>query len=99
VKLLITPLARAELKEAIAWYTSHANVETGLALLTEFEAATSLILGVPGIGPLFLGKRRRYVLHKFPYSIIYHLENDEVQIIALAHHKRRPGYWAKRKAV
>ena len=30
---------------------------------------------------------------KFPYAIIYSIEPDHIRIIAVAHNKRKPGYW------
>jgi toxin ParE1/3/4 len=40
---------------------------------------------------------RRCILHRFPYSIIYELRDDEIIVIAVAHAKRRPQYWILRK--
>jgi plasmid stabilization system protein ParE len=41
---------------------------------------------------------RRFVLPRFPYSLIYrHLGADEVRILAVAHQKRRPRYWTGRR--
>lgn len=39
---------------------------------------------------------RRHVLRRFPYTIIYLVDPDEIFIIAVAHTRRRPGYWAAR---
>jgi plasmid stabilization system protein ParE len=39
------------------------------------------------------GNRRR-VLHRFPYSVIYEVSGDKVIILAVAHHRRKPGYWS-----
>lgn len=39
---------------------------------------------------------RRRVLRRFPYSIFFVVENDIVIIVAVAHHRRRPGYWLPR---
>jgi len=36
------------------------------------------------------------VLRKFPYSMFYIVEREVVVIVAVAHHKRRPGYWILR---
>jgi len=36
------------------------------------------------------------VLRQFPYSLFFIIENDTVVIVAVAHHKRRPGYWLPR---
>jgi toxin ParE1/3/4 len=38
------------------------------------------------------GNRRR-VLHRFPYSVIYEAQGSTVTVLAVAHHRRRPGYW------
>ena len=44
----------------------------------------------------YLHGTRRFVLHRFPFSIIY-LDDPEVLIIvAVAHNKRKPGYWKQR---
>lgn len=40
---------------------------------------------------------RRFVLRKFPYSIIYSIEPDCVMILAVAHQRREPGYWRERR--
>jgi hypothetical protein len=36
------------------------------------------------------------VLNTFPFSIVYLDDPDAVKIVAVAHHKRRPGYWKGR---
>jgi hypothetical protein len=39
---------------------------------------------------------RRYLLHKFPFSVVYLERPDFIEVIAVAHHRRKPGYWSKR---
>jgi len=39
---------------------------------------------------------RRRVLRTWPYSVVYTVDAESVLIVALAHHKRRPGYWLSR---
>jgi toxin ParE1/3/4 len=39
---------------------------------------------------------RRFVLHRFPFSVVYLDEADELNIVAVAHNKRKPGYWKAR---
>jgi plasmid stabilization system protein ParE len=39
---------------------------------------------------------RKHPIRKFPYSLIYSVENDEIVIWAVAHGSRRPGYWITR---
>jgi len=97
VKRVIVPAALAELHDAAAFYTASANLELGLALLAEFEHGVNAILANPKVGAIFRGTRRRYLLRRFPYSIIYQVNTDELRVIAVAHQRRRPGYWAGRK--
>jgi len=97
VKLVVAPPALAELHDAAAFYTLNGNVDLGLAFVAEFERAANLVLANPQLGAVFRGTRRRYILRRFPYSIVYQLTAEELQILAVAHQRRRPGYWARRK--
>ena len=97
MKLVVSPPALAELHDAAAFYTLKANVELGLAFVTEFERTANLVLDNPLLGAVFRGTRRRYVLRRFPFSVIYQVTAEELRILAVAHHRRRPGYWALRK--
>lgn len=62
------------------------EVEHGLARLAEN----------PYVGPEVPLKVRQLVLDQFPYSIIYRIFPDHVEVLAFAHHRRRFGYWRKR---
>jgi len=97
VKLVIVPFALAELHDAAAFYAARANVELGLAFITEFERTAKLVLENPTLGAIYRGKQRRYLFRRFPYSIIYQVTADELRVIAVAHQRRRPGYWSKRE--
>lgn len=39
---------------------------------------------------------RRYLLPNFPFSFVYRVHNEEIEIVAVAHHWRYPGYWRSR---
>lgn len=96
MKLVIVPPALAELQDAATFYSEKAKAELGLAFIAEFERAANLILENPMLGTIFRGTRRRYILRRFPYSVIYQITADELRVVAVAHHRRRPGYWTKR---
>ena len=97
MNLVVVPLALGELHDAAAFYTESANVELGLAFVAEFERSVNAILANPTLGAVFRGTRRRVLLRRFPYSVIYQLTLEELRVIAVAHNRRRPGYWAGRK--
>jgi len=41
-------------------------------------------------------KHRKYILHKFPFAIIYFESHDCIFKVAFMHQKRKPGYWKRR---
>lgn len=96
MRLVLVPSALAELNDAAAFYTMSSNVELGRAFLDEFERSIDAIVRNPKLAPFLRGKRRRYLMRRFPYGIIYQEANDELRVIAVAHQNRRPAYWARR---
>lgn len=97
MKLVVLPVALSELHDAAAFYAARANFELGLAFVAEFERTANLILANPGLGAVFRGTRRRYLFRRFPYGVIYHVSGEELRVVAVAHQRRRPAYWANRK--
>ncbi|MCX7140839.1 MAG: type II toxin-antitoxin system RelE/ParE family toxin [Proteobacteria bacterium] len=91
----VSPDADRELSASSIFYAREANAEVGLAFILEYERALALLCSNPNLGALWRN-RRRFALRKFPYSIIYYLRGDELRVVALAHHRRRPGYWGGR---
>lgn len=49
----------------------------------------------PQLGAPWRG-RQRMSLRRFPYSVIYYVSDHDLRVMALAHHRRKPGYWAGR---
>ena len=70
------------------------------AVASEFRLAVSdvirQIVKAPQRWPEYLHGTRRFVMHRFPFSIVYLDDGDEVSIVAVAHSKRKPGYWKAR---
>lgn len=92
----ISPEADRELSDGAVYYAQEGNPDLGFAFVAEFERALNLLCVQPQLGASWRG-RRRFPLRRFPYSIIYYIKGDELRVIALAHHRRRPGYWAGRQ--
>jgi hypothetical protein len=42
-------------------------------------------------------RHHRFVMRRFPYSVFYRFNDTELTVVAIAHHKRPPGYWARRR--
>ncbi len=68
----------------------------GRAFLDEVYETIDRILQFPNSWPRSSHRTRRCLCNRFPYSVIYRHQDDEVTIYAVAHQKRRPGYWRDR---
>jgi plasmid stabilization system protein ParE len=91
------PLAEQELVDAVTCYEEQ-RVGLGLEYLEEVEHTVSFLRRYPEAGSKVRGSVRRLTLPKFSYSLLYRtLENDQIRILAVAHHKRRPQYWLDRE--
>lgn len=89
------PEARAELLSATDWYLERSRTAAA-EFNSEIQHALERIQDAPERYPETRYRRRRFVLIKFPFDLIYRVINQHVEIIAVAHHSRRPGYWHTR---
>ena len=92
----VGPEADLELTDGAVLYAREGGANLGFAFIDEFERALELLCAYPQLGAQWRNKRR-FPLRRFPYSVIYYIKDDELRIVALAHHRQRPGYWAGRK--
>ena len=96
----LAPEAVAELAEAAAWYESR-RPELARQFLREFETILRVIESRPSTFPRLLDTSpelsiRRALLPRFPYASVFLELASEIRIVAVAHVKRRPGYWLNR---
>lgn len=89
------PEARIENLEARAFYIGR-SWRVADDYLYEINSGLDKIQQHPNRYPSYLHNTQRLVLQYFPFSIIYRQQLNAIQIIAIAHAKRRPGYWASR---
>ncbi len=87
--------AAAELEKERLWY-SERSLRAEAAFVREVEYAIASIERTPERWPQYLAGTRRYILPTFPFSIVYFEEESDVLVVAVAHEKRRPGYWRGR---
>ena len=91
-KLEIAPGAERDIADAFAWYR-----ERNAMIADAFRAGVFDTIQRIAEKPLAKavdeqGNRKR-VLHRFPYSVVYEVLGSTVTVLAIAHHRRMPGYW------
>ena len=87
--------ADIEVTEAARYYETKAP-GLGSSFLLDIENALEQIRVNPEAFQLIADHVRRKLLRRFPYSILYAIEPDRIRVLAVAHHRRRPGYWLHR---
>ena len=95
MKIEVLPEAKIELDEAIEYYelqvkglgtTFRSVAKSTIKRISTFPTAWSVVR--PDI--------RKCIMHKFPYSVLYSIEENSILIIAIAHQHRYPNYWNNR---
>jgi len=89
------PETAREIQGAFDWYQKR-DESSARAFALEIDIAVERIAASPTRWPKLAEGIRRYLLKRFPFSMIYRIKGDEIQIIAVAHARRRPGYWGAR---
>jgi plasmid stabilization system protein ParE len=94
--------AEAELVDAASWYESHRE-GLGAAFLGAVEATVARIAEAPRVGSMVPSLAdpdvRRRPVQRFPYHIVYMELPDHLRVLAIAHDRRRPGYWMGRPGI
>lgn len=87
--------AENDIADAFRWYRER-NVLVADAFRAEILDAIDRIVVAPLSRPADDEGNRKRILRRFPYSVFYEVVESTVTILAVAHHRRRPGYWRAR---
>ncbi|WP_340104198.1 type II toxin-antitoxin system RelE/ParE family toxin [Rhodohalobacter sp. 8-1] len=87
--------ARKEFFEAADHYEEQV-VGLGDVFIYELEKVLDVIEQQPASGTKITKTERRFLVSRFPYGMIYSVEEDQITIFAVMNLKRKPGYWKTR---
>lgn len=88
-------MQKTELQDAVAYYDS-LNHDLGDAFLRDVDDCISRILNFPSAWTQLDASTRRCRTKRFPYGLLYQMEDDSIFILAVMHLHRQPNYWAGR---
>ena len=94
------PEASHELEAAALWYEAQRS-GLGLMFLAAVDETVDQLTTWPDVGTLVPGvpahlKVRQMPVVRFPYRVAYLATSRELRVLAVAHTRRRPGYWRSR---
>ncbi len=93
-KIQVHPEARSEAKRAFDWYWDR-SPSAALEFDDSLRKGYSRIRKNPNVFPPYLHGTRRAIPERYPFSVVFRVRLHNIQIVAVAHAKRRPGYWAR----
>ena len=88
--------ARREFFRSANYYEDQV-VGLGDIFIDEVENVLEVIEQYPSSGTKITSTERRFLVSRFPYGIVYTVEDDLIMIFAIMSLKQKPGYWESRK--
>ncbi len=95
MKVRFLKLADQELADAVTWYNQQTD-SLGRDFLDDLDRGIRRMAAFPLSCPEIEPGLRRCLLTRFPYGVIYGMEEDTIIVVAIAHLHRQPRYWADR---
>jgi toxin ParE1/3/4 len=90
------PAAEAEHLESVAYFESK-RAGLGASYLAEFERIMGTACNAPHRYPIDRESGvRRIRMNRFPFAVLFREISGTVQVLAVAHIRRRPQYWLGR---
>jgi toxin ParE1/3/4 len=96
MKYVFHPEALAEYAESVQYYAEQ-RTEVAQAFINAVEDTIYRVRESPTRWAVLDEDVRRCLTRKFPYGLLYTIEQDYILILAVMHCSREPGYWKSRK--
>lgn len=93
--IVFSEYAKLEMEDAATYYQLQLD-GLGATFKKEIKLSLQRILKYPTAWSVERGEIRKYLLHRFPFKILYSIEKDHLFIIAIAHQHQKPNYWIDR---
>jgi plasmid stabilization system protein ParE len=93
--LIVHPEAETEILQALDWYAERSTL-AARAFFYEMNSVVARAARAPDTWPRVFRDARRIVFPHFPFTLVYRSYGDTIEIVAVAHQRRRPLYWNNR---
>jgi plasmid stabilization system protein ParE len=89
------PGARADFDESFDWYAKR-SVQTAVRFTNAVDVGPAAVAANPERFAAVDKVHRECPVRRFPFRIVYRVARNRILVVAIAHAKRRPGYWKDR---
>jgi len=97
MRVSFNPDALSEAEAATRWYRDNGGSTPAQAFAQELRRVVGMATLQPGIASLGPNGTSCFYFKRFPYTLVFRVQRDELRVIAIAHQSRRPEYWAGRQ--
>jgi plasmid stabilization system protein ParE len=94
-RIILHTEAETEILEALEWYAERSAL-AARAFGQELMSMVVLADRSPASWTGSFGNTRRIVFPHFPFSLVFRMKGETIEIVAIAHQRRRPQYWRDR---
>lgn len=94
-KIVLGSEAEEEILEALEWYAER-SLLAARAFVQEVTSMVALADNSPHTWPKSIGDARHIVFPHFPFNLVFRIKGETLEIVAVAHQRRRPFYWRSR---
>jgi len=94
-KAIFLPAARDELLSAVRFYEEQ-RAGLGADFLGEVEQCLRQVTRFPQVGTALEGDTRRLLVERFPFGVLYRVEDNQITVVAVMHRMRKPDVWHDR---
>ena len=95
MKAVFHPDAEKEFLEAIVYYEERQE-NLGYDFALEVYDAIQRALDFPEAWPKLKNEIRRSLVRRFPFGLLYSVEEDHIYLTAIMHLHKHPDYWSNR---
>jgi toxin ParE1/3/4 len=93
--VILHPEAETEILQALDWYVERSTL-AARAFVYELNGVLLRVARTPKAWPRTLRDTRRVIFPHFPFYLVYRNYGDTIEVVAVAHQRRRPFYWKNR---
>jgi len=93
--LIVNPEAELDINEARQWYEAE-RIGLGDELIDAVDEVLARVQRAPRLYAKVFQELRLALVRRFPYAVVYRIDDDQITVVAVYHMHRDPRGWQSR---